>query len=63
MQKIATKIFITTSILFGVLGITMMLTGGPDQDGIIPILFFSNIFIILSSFAISLAFKYLVDKS
>ncbi|HLP86689.1 MAG TPA: hypothetical protein VK153_02325 [Candidatus Paceibacterota bacterium] len=59
MQKIATKIFIIASITFAVLGIIMMFTGGPDKGGIIPQLFFINIFIILSSFALSVAGKYL----
>lgn len=63
MQKIATKIFIIASILFAVLGSIMILTGGSDNEGIIQKLFFINVFIILSSFALSVAGKYLKDKS
>lgn len=59
MQKIATKVFITASITFAIIGSIMILTGGPDEGGIIQKLFFINIFIILSSFALSIAGKYL----
>lgn len=59
MQKIATKIFIIASVTFTLLGSLMILIGGPDDGGIIQKLFFINIFIILSSFALSLAGKYL----
>lgn len=62
MQKIATKIFIVASVVFGVLGIAMMFTGGPDKGGIIPQLFFSTVFVILPSFALSVAGKYLNSK-
>lgn len=69
MQRIATKIFIYASISFGVLGILVVLTGsGPDkQDSalseILIRLFFITVFIILPSFALSVAGKYLKDKS
>jgi len=59
MQKIATKVFIIASITFAILGSIMILIGGPDNEGIIQKLFFINIFIILSSFALSVAGKYL----
>lgn len=59
MQKIATRIFIIASITFSIIGSVMILTGGPDNEGIIQKLFFINIFIILSSFALSVAGKYL----
>lgn len=59
MQKISTNIFIIASITFAILGIAMILTGGPDDGGIIQKLFFINVFIILSSFALSVAGKYL----
>ncbi|MFA6227103.1 MAG: hypothetical protein WC631_01305 [Candidatus Paceibacterota bacterium] len=59
MQKIATKIFVIASITFVILGTIMILTGGPDKGGIIQELFFINVFIILSSFALSVAGKYL----
>jgi hypothetical protein len=69
MQKIATRIFIYASITFGVLGILVVLTGsGPDrQDSalsqMLVKLLFVTIFIILPSFALSIAGKYLNDKS
>ncbi|HBH77927.1 TPA: hypothetical protein DDX46_04255 [Candidatus Saccharibacteria bacterium] len=69
MQKIATRVFIYSSILFGVLGILVVLTGsGPDkQDSaiseILIRLLFITVFIILPSFALSIAGKYLKDKS
>jgi len=59
MQKIATKIFIISSIVFVIIGSVMILTGGPDKGGIIQKLFFINVFVILSSFALSVAGKYL----
>jgi hypothetical protein len=70
MQKIATKVFIYASIAFGVLGILVVLTasGGPDKpdsplsETLIRLLF-ATVFIILPSFALSIAGKYLKDKS
>lgn len=70
MQKIATKVFIISSICFGIIGIVMILTGnfGPDQsDNVEPAktfmkMLFSCVFIILPSFALSVAGKYLSDK-
>lgn len=69
MQKIATRIFVYASLTFGVLGILVVLTGsGPDkQDSILGQvlirLLFVTIFIILPSFALSIAGRYLKDKS
>jgi len=69
MQKIATRVFIYASIAFGVLGILVVLTAsGPDrQDSVLSQvlirLLFVTIFIILPSFALSVAGKYLKDKS
>lgn len=62
MQKIATKVFISTSFLFGVLGIINIFTE-PGEDTLIFKLFISMVFIILPSFALSVAGKYLNDKS
>jgi len=69
MQKIATRVFIYASITFGVLGILVVLTGsGPDKqdsalsEALIKLLFIT-VFIILPSFALSVASKYLNDKS
>jgi hypothetical protein len=69
MQKIATQIFIYSSILFGIIGILIVLTAsGPDQPDtalsqILLRLLFINVFIILPSFALSIAGKYLNGKS
>ena len=62
MQKIATKVFIYASIAFGILGITNILLE-PNEDTILFKLFLSTIFIILPSFALSVAGKYLSNKS
>lgn len=69
MQKIATRIFIYASIAFGIFGILVVLTAsGPDTpDSAISQIFirllFATVFIILPSFAISLAGKYFNNKS
>lgn len=69
MQKIATKVFIYASIVFGVLGILVVLTSsGPDKSDsalseILIKLLVITIFIILPSFALSIAGKYLNGKS
>lgn len=62
MQKIATKVFIVASILFGVLGITNIFLE-PGEDTLIFKLFICTVFIILPSFALSIAGKYLNNKS
>jgi hypothetical protein len=69
MQKIATRIFIYASIAFGALGVYMVLTGtDPDEnstgfDLVVTKLFMTSVFVILSSFALSVAGKYLNGKS
>ncbi len=69
MQKIATRIFIYSSIVFGIIGILVVITGsGPDSpDSNISKIFirllFATVFVILPSFALSIASKYLNDKS
>jgi hypothetical protein len=69
MQKIATRVFICASITFGIVGILVVLTGsGPDKPDsnlseILIRLLFINVFIILPSFALSIAGKYLNGKS
>lgn len=69
MQKIATRVFIIASIVFGVLGIIMVLTGtDPGENGsgftlVITKLFMASVFVILTSFALSVAGKYLSSKS
>lgn len=68
MQKIATRIFIYASLVFGILGILVVLAAsGPDKPDsnlsqtLIKLLFI-DVFIILPSFALSLAGKYLNGK-
>jgi hypothetical protein len=69
MQKIATKIFIGASLTFGVLGIIMVMTNMEPEEGtagielVITKAFQVSVFIILSSFALSVASKYLNGKS
>lgn len=58
MQKIATRVFIYASLVFGVLGIIVVLTQ-PDDNSVLSKLLFCNVFIILPSFALSVAGKYL----
>jgi hypothetical protein len=68
MQKIATRVFIYASVAFGILGILVVLTGsGPDKPDsalseILIKLLFTTVFIILPSFALSIAGKYLNGK-
>lgn len=65
MQKIATKVFIGASVVFGILGIIMVLAElDPDSSNtglelVITRLFMATVFVILSSFALSIAGKYL----
>ena len=69
MQKIATRIFIYASIAFGIVGMLIVLTAsGPDEKDsplseLLIRLLFATVFVILPSFALSIAGKYLKDKS
>jgi len=69
MQKIATRVFIYSSVTFGIIGILLVLTAsGPDQPDstlsqVLIRLLFANVFIILPSFALSVAGKYLNGRS
>jgi hypothetical protein len=69
VQKIATQVFIYASVTFGILGILVVLTAsGPDQPDsnvtqLLIRLLFTNVFIILPAFALSVAGKYLNGKS
>lgn len=69
MQKIATKTFIFASISFGVIGILGVLTSADndnessDFNKLIMKLLAITVFIILPSFALSVAGKYLNGKS
>jgi len=58
MQKIATKVFICASILFGVLGMVNLFLE-PGEDSLLFKLLISTVFVILPSFALSIASKYL----
>lgn len=68
MQKIATSVFIYASLVFGVLGILIIITStGPDapDSGLTEFLMrllAIDVFIILPSFALSVAGKYLMKK-
>ncbi|TAK89129.1 hypothetical protein EPO04_03450 [Patescibacteria group bacterium] len=68
MQKIATRIFIYSSIAFGAIGVLLALVSGPNQDDnaqpnlILMRLLMITVFIILPSFALSMAGKYLDGK-
>jgi hypothetical protein len=65
MQKIATRIFIYSSIAFGIIGICIVITAaGPNTpdtrlDETLIKLLFTTVFIILPSFALSIAGKFL----
>lgn len=69
MQKIATRVFIYASITFGIVGILLVLTAsGPDKPDsrlseLLIRLLFMTVFVILPSFALSIASKYLNSKS
>ena len=65
MPKIATRVFMVASVVFGILGIIQVLTM-PDKDNemsdfnrVIMRLLLASVFIILTSFALSVASKYL----
>ncbi len=62
MQKIATKVFIGASVAFAIIGLLMVLTTSPESDGpnvILLKLLFTSVIVILTSFALSIASKYL----
>jgi len=68
MQKIATRVFVYASIVFGIIGLLIVLTAsGPDKPDsavgqVLIRLLFADVFIILPSFALSIAGKYLDGK-
>jgi len=65
MQKIATKVFVWASIAFAIIGMIMVLTIDQNQ-GPSPIMLrflFASVIVILTSFALSVASKYLNSKS
>jgi len=65
MQKIATKVFIWASISFAIVGMLMVLTTSSSSNGpnvILLKLLFTTVIVILTSFALSVASKYLNGK-
>ncbi len=66
MQKIATRAFIYASIAFGIIGILLVLSNEGDNsepNQTLMRMLLATVFIILPSFALSVASKYLNDKS
>jgi hypothetical protein len=64
MQKLATRIFIAASLLFGLTGIVMVLSApekGEPAEWLARLLAVWG-FIVLSSFGVSVGSKYLSDK-
>jgi len=62
MQKIATKVFVWAAIAFGIIGLLMVLTTSPESEGpniVLLKLLFTSVIFILTSFALSVASKYL----
>lgn len=63
MQKIATYAFIYSSIAFGIIGLLLALIGKQNDNAepniILGRLLMTTVFIILPSFALSVAGKYL----
>ena len=65
MQKIATRIFIYSSIVFGIIGILMILSGASNAgemsnfNKILHNILLITVCVILPSFALSVAGKYL----
>ncbi len=67
MQKIATKVFIYASIAFGIIGMLLVIFGGRNDNAlpntILMRFLMATVFVILPSFALSIASKYLKDRS
>lgn len=73
MQAIATRVFIYSSIVFGIIGILVVITlpapgpGAGAENSVLNTallrLLFADVFIILPSFALSVAGKYLGSNS
>ncbi|MEK7125161.1 MAG: hypothetical protein AAB864_02095 [Patescibacteria group bacterium] len=62
MQKIATKVFVGASIAFAIIGLLMVVTTPAQSDGpniVLLKLLFTSVIFILTSFALSVASKYL----
>ena len=66
MQKITTKVFVWASIAFAIVGMLMVLTTSAQSEGpniVLLKLLFATVIVILTSFALSVASKYLNGKS
>jgi len=66
MQKIATKVFVWASVAFAIIGLLMVITTSPESNGpnvVLLKLLFTSVIVILTSFALSVASKYLNSKS
>jgi hypothetical protein len=63
-QKSATMVFISASVLFGVVGVVLIMMTPQDSEPpeLLFKLLFSLGFIILSSFGVSVGLKYLSSK-
>ena len=63
MQKISTRVFICASVAFGIIGLCFVIFGEPNdnavQNQVFIRLLWACAFIILPSFALSVASKYL----
>lgn len=62
MQKIATKIFVCASVAFAVVGMLLVITTSAQSEGpnvVLLKLLFAAVIVILTSFALSVASKYL----
>lgn len=68
MQQTATKVFIVTSVAFGMVGVLLVLVepnpgdNSTDFNVLLSRLLMALIFVILPSFALSVAGKYLAGK-
>ena len=69
MQKIATQVFIIASVIFGIIGIFMVITApfgegevASDLNQTLQKLLMVTVFVILPSFALSVAGKYLRNR-
>jgi hypothetical protein len=60
VQRIATGLFICCSLLFGVLGIILVITSPTNDNSTLSKVFVANVFVLLPSFALSVASKYLM---
>ncbi len=68
MQRVATRVFIVVSVMFGLIGLLFVLTA-PDHERdssepniVLMKLLMATVFVILPSFALSLAGRYLSNK-